>query len=88
MKIRNALEKPKRERSYTAAENREIRQKLIGAIHEQIKLYDVIDLFIKAFTVIILMHFISVALIIGIGSINLMKVINLKIKCNFCKYFV
>lgn len=59
---------------FTMPENQRIRQQLIEAIEEQIKLFAVTDLFIKVFTAIILMHFTSVALIIGIGSIDLLMV--------------
>lgn len=58
----------------TITENLEIRQSLINCIEEQIQLFDLTDLFIEVFAFIILMHFTSVALIIGMGSINLMVV--------------
>lgn len=58
----------------TVTENLEIRQSLINCIEEQIQLFDLTDLFIEVFAFIILMHFTSVALIIGMGSINLMVV--------------
>lgn len=75
MKIQNVLTKSdSSEASLPEMENREIRRKLIAIINEQIKLFEVTDMLIKVFTAIILMHFITVALIIGIGSINFLMV--------------
>ncbi|XP_031633877.1 odorant receptor 22c-like [Contarinia nasturtii] len=89
MKIRNSLGNTQQNHPFSAAKNREVRHKLIAAINEQIKLFDVIDLFIKAFTLIIMMHFISVALIIGIGSINLLKSLDIcKMVCDSDWYYL
>lgn len=59
----------------TKKENQRWRQKLIEAMEDQIKLFELIDLFIKVFMLIILMHFVSVAVIIGIGSIDFLMVL-------------
>lgn len=73
MNIRNLLNQPKRVR-YTASENKRIRLALIEIMQDQIKLFELSDLFIRVFTSIVIMHFVSVALIIGIGSIDLLMV--------------
>lgn len=59
----------------TKEENQRWRQVLIEAMEDQIKLFELIDLFIKVFMLIILMHFVSVAVIIGIGSIDFLMVL-------------
>lgn len=74
MKIRNAFNHSKYVGMLTAIENQRIRQDLIVVIEEQNNLYDLIDLFIEVFTPIILMHFISTAIVIGIGSIDVIMV--------------
>lgn len=75
MQIQNIFdEQPKNGALFTALQNRTIRKHLIEVIEEQIQLFDLTDLFINVFTWIILIHFISVALIIGMGSINLLMV--------------
>lgn len=73
LKIRNAFMKSVNEK-YTSDENNIIRKKLITAIEEQNDLFELVDLFIEVFGFIILMHFTSVALIIGFGSIELLMV--------------
>ena len=75
MKIQNAFKQLRRDgRPLTPTENQQLRRTLIEAMEDQIKLIELTDLFIKVFTWIIMMHFISVAVIIGIGSINLLVV--------------
>lgn len=78
--IRNAFrirENDDNSSPFTVAENRSIRQQLIDAIEKHVFIIEVTDLFTEVYTAIILMHFLSVAVIIGIGSINLL-VVNLK----------
>ncbi|XP_031636522.1 odorant receptor 24a [Contarinia nasturtii] len=70
MKIRNIFNQVASNGILTKNQNQQLRNKLIDAIAEQVKLFELIDLFIKVFTSIILLHFISVAVIIGIGSID------------------
>lgn len=75
MKIRSIfIRQTKGSISLMTSENRKIRDNLIEVIEEQVKLFELTDLFINVFTWIILMHFISVAIIIGVGSINLLTV--------------
>lgn len=75
MKIRGIfIRQTKGSISLMTSENRKIRDNLIEVIEEQVKLFELTDLFINVFTWIILMHFISVAIIIGVGSINLLTV--------------
>lgn len=73
MNIEMILKQPKCV-PFTNTENKGIRQALIETMQDQIKLFELSDLFIKVFTSIIIMHFVSVALIIGIGSIDLLMV--------------
>lgn len=74
LRIRSIFKRSQSNDSITITENLEIRQSFINCIEEQIQLFDLTDLFIEVFAFIILMHFTSVALIIGMGSINLMVV--------------
>lgn len=74
MRIQNIFKRLKHDGPFTAIANKSIRVNLIEVVEEQIQLFDLTDLFINVFTWIILMHFISVALIIGVGSINLLMV--------------
>lgn len=74
MKFQNAFKRFMQKGPLTPTENQQIRTKLIEAVEYQIKLFELTDLFIKVFTVIILMHFTSVAVIIGIGSIDFLMV--------------
>lgn len=74
MKIRKAFKAPEQDDTFTVAENQTIRKSLIDVIEEQNQLFDLTDLFIEVFSFIILMHFTSVALIIGIGSIDFLMV--------------
>lgn len=75
MKIRGIFIRQTKGRiSPMTSENGKIRDNLIEVIEEQVKLFELTDLFINVFTWIILMHFISVAIIIGVGSINLLTV--------------
>lgn len=71
MKMQNTLNQ---HQLFTASQNANIRRKLVEIMHDQIRLFELTDLFITVFNSIILMHFISVALIIGIGSIDLLMV--------------
>lgn len=64
-------------------DNQRWRYQLIEAMEYQIKLFDLTDLFIKVFMLIILMHFTSVAVIIGIGSIDFLMVYILFIMYSF-----
>lgn len=73
MKIQSSLKLPTL-KPLNASENAKIRRILIDVIEDQVKLFDLTDLFIKVFNSIILMHFISVAIIIGIGSMDLFMV--------------
>ncbi|XP_055301169.1 odorant receptor 22c [Sitodiplosis mosellana] len=71
MKFQNAFKQLGRGgRPLTPTENQQWRRTVIEAMEDQIRLFELTNLFIKVFTSIILMHFISVALIIGIGSID------------------
>lgn len=74
MKIRKAFEQPEQDDTFTVANNQNIRTNLIDAIEAQNQLFELTDLFIDVFSFIILMHFTSVALIIGIGSIDFLMV--------------
>lgn len=74
MKMQNAFNLSKRCGMYTVIENQQIRRDLIVVIEDQNNLFDLIDLFIEVFTPIILFHFISVAIVIGIGSIDVIMV--------------
>lgn len=74
MKIRDVFNQMANNDVLTKNQNQQLRKKLIDAIEEQIKLFEITDLFIKVFTSIILMHFVSVAVIIGIGSIDFLIV--------------
>lgn len=82
LKIENILKKSDPSIRFTAVENREIRHGLIDIMNDQIKLFELSDLLIESFTAIILMHFISVAFIIGIGSISVLMVY-FNLSCRF-----
>lgn len=74
MKFQNAFKHLARDVTLSPTQNQQIRYKLIDVMEDQIKLFELTNLFIKVFTWIILMHFISVAVIIGIGSIDFLIV--------------
>lgn len=75
MKIQNAFKQLRRDgQPLRPTDNQQLRRILVEAMEDQIKLIELTDLFIKVFTWIIMMHFISVAVIIGIGSIDFLIV--------------
>lgn len=57
-----------------AEQNQQIRSQLMRCIATQVNVLETAELFVMVFKWIILIHFISVAVIIGIGSINLLLV--------------
>lgn len=74
MKFQNAFKQLSQNGPFTPTENQQLRCKFIEAMEDQIKLFELTDLFIEVFSSIILMHFTSVAVIIGIGSIDFLIV--------------
>lgn len=57
-----------------AEDNQRVRDELMDCVATQVNVLETNELFVSVFMWIILVHFISVALIIGIGSINLLLV--------------
>lgn len=74
IKFKKTFEQLGQNGPFTPTENQQLRCQFIEAMEDQIKLFELTDLFIEVFTSIILMHFISVAVIIGIGSIDFLIV--------------
>lgn len=74
LRIENAFAELADKHYLTPAQNELMRQRLRDIVISQTKLMEITESFIRVFTGIILVHFISVALIIGIGSINLLTV--------------
>lgn len=75
LKVRNVLSNAvDRTTIIDARENQRVRKELFECIAKQVAILETNELFVMIFRWIILGHFISVALIIGIGSINLLLV--------------
>lgn len=83
--IQNIFEEVDSKTVINAKQNYKIRCELIKSVAKQVKIMEVVILFVRVFKWIILIHFISVAVIIGIGSINLLLVSQNKFNAFVCK---
>lgn len=72
--IQDTFEKINNTTVVNANQNYKLRCELTKYVAKQVKIMEIVILFVTVFKWIILIHFISVAVIIGIGSINLLLV--------------